>query len=355
MNKVNIPKVEIIDQMATKLKGEVTNLPKDAELVFISFQTTTRFQEDLGEVRKKLKDGERNRKIVIFRSPKEKFVAEKGGKVTLFWISGSKLKPIWEYDCSFASAINVNAYGLHLGFLKKIITIKGNDFIVRTHPWFNHVHSIENSSEGNMLITSSGLDLILEISALPTKDKPTFAWWATDYGFSSMNPKMKKKLSKSKDYRTKLFGVYDQATHINSAIETKDKNIIATLFHQGEIIKIDRETGNYKILVGDLKKPHFVRKIRGGFIVCDTGNHRILLFNNEFRIREEINLGCEWIQDAWLSFDGRLMWVLDCNNTRVVKIDLTTKKEVASYKYDLNYRGFQIYPVKNRNWLINHL
>ena len=109
-------------------------------------------------------------------------------------------------------------------------------------PHFNALHSISRTRRG-YLVASTGLDLLLEFN----RDGETlWSWWATDHGFEFTPGGRRRKIDKSADHRTIQYGTLSQTTHLNSAAELPDGRFLATLFHQGVVLVIDRETGEWQ-------------------------------------------------------------------------------------------------------------
>src|SRR5207237_9214072 len=98
----------------------------------------------------------------------------------------------------------------------------------------------------------------------------------TAYGLTpNGRPRVKKK---APDHRKILYRTLQQTTHINSAAELPDGRFLATLFHQGMIIVIDRETGAWQPVLEGLDHPHAVRVLdENHFTVADTVHGRAWL------------------------------------------------------------------------------
>lgn len=125
------------------------------------------------------------------------------------------------------------------------------------------------------------------------------------------------------DHRGLLYGTATHTTHINSAVELPNGDILASLFHQGLVICIQRETGQWKPLLEGLHHPHFVR-LHGtqAFTVADSGHGRALLVSmqseKKVHIEREITLETEWLADCFYDEERALWWLLDAHNSHVV-------------------------------------
>jgi hypothetical protein len=184
-----------------------------------------------------------------------------------------------------------------------------------TSPLFNALHSISRTRHG-YLVASTGLDLVLEISSA---GKILWSWWATEHGFAYTPEGERRQLDKAGDYSKVKFGTLQQTTHVNSAAELPDGRVLATLFHQGQVIAIDRETGHWQPILEGLDHPHSVRIINEQyFTVADTVNGTALLVRldhsgQQGHVEESIEAGTSWLQDAsyhaqsntWVLVDGK--------------------------------------------------
>lgn len=176
----------------------------------------------------------------------------------------------------------------------------------------NAVHWISPSRHG-WLLASSGLDLIFEIQA---DGDITWEWWATEHGFVHDPRGRRRHVTRDKDHRGIDYGTLAQTTHVNSVAELGSDYVLATLFHQGTVIRIQRSTGDWNVILGDLIHPHAVRQMPDGrFSVVDTGRGRVLIIDPSGGREPEMVIAADtdWLQDAafdpadrrWLLVDGR--------------------------------------------------
>jgi len=185
-------------------------------------------------------------------------------------------------------------------------------------PAFNMLHSLSRSKQG-YLVASTGLDTILEFTE---GGELLWNWWATDHGFGQTPTGEPRVLDKSVDHRGIKYGTLAQTTHVNSVAELPDGTILATLFHQGMVIAIDRATGAWKPVLEGLDHPHSVRILNEDYItVADTARGRALLVNIKGlkgTIEVEVFADTSWLQDC--SYDQRHdRWLLvDGKNSRLV-------------------------------------
>ena len=95
------------------------------------------------------------------------------------------------------------------------------------------------------------------------------------------------------DQRVQKYGTLKQTTHVNSVAELPDGRVLATLFHQGTVIAIDRATGSWQTLLGGLDHPHAVRVLDEEHItVADTAHGKALLISlkgGQARVEVEVD------------------------------------------------------------------
>src|SRR3989344_777565 len=124
--------------------------------------------------------------------------------------------------------------------------------------YFNDIHSL-NTTKNGLLITSSGLDLILEIDY---HGQILWSWWGTKQGYSTTPLGKKRKINETINNRKMDYPTLEQTTHVNSAVfsDKREERIIASLFHQGEVIEINKSSGKTKTILEKLKQPHSIYK-----------------------------------------------------------------------------------------------
>src|SRR5712692_8056308 len=209
-------------------------------------------------------------------------------------------------------------------------------------PLFNALHSISRTRQG-YLVASTGLDLLLEFNR---NGEILWSWWATDHGFELTPTGRPRVIQKTADHRTIRYGTLQQTTHINSAAELPDGRFLATLFHQGMVIVIDRETGEWQPVLEDLDHPHSVRVLdEEHFTVADTVRGRALLVRikgGKGDIKEEIDAGTSWLQDC--RYESRHdCWILvDGKNSRVsLRRGRSGTTPLAQFDFDPEWRLYE--------------
>ena len=92
--------------------------------------------------------------------------------------------------------------------------------------------------------------------------------------------------------------------HVNSAIALPNNNVLATLFHQGALISIDRDRKTARVVLDGLSRPHGVHARNGGYLLSDTLGHRVVLLDERLQVCREIPVGTQWLQDTISTSEG---------------------------------------------------
>lgn len=184
-------------------------------------------------------------------------------------------------------------------------------------PLLNAVHWLTRSRAG-WLVVSSGIDLVFEIDV---HGNVLWTWWALDHGYECDPLGRVRVLDRGADHRGIDYGTLANVTHVNAAAELPDGSVLATLFHQGELVRIRRD-GRTDVVLSGLRHPHAVRLLPDGRAsVADTGRGRVVLVDVERCVSAEVlAIATDWLQDArWDPTAGS--WVLvDGRNSHVVVV-----------------------------------
>jgi hypothetical protein len=146
------------------------------------------------------------------------------------------------------------------------------------------------------------------------------------------------------------YGTLAQTTHVNSAAELPDGTVLATLFHQGMVIAIDRESGDWQPVLEGLNHPHSVRVLNENYItVADTGHGRALLVHLKDRkgtIETQVAADTNWLQDCCYDYQNDRWFLVDGKNSRV-DLRTGTVGERALARFDLNpeWRLYEVLPL----------
>jgi hypothetical protein len=213
-------------------------------------------------------------------------------------------------------------------------------------PNFNLLHSLTRTKRG-YLAASTGLDAILEFTR---EGELLWSWWAVDHGFEYTPTGERRIIDKTADHRGIKYGTLTQTTHVNSAVELYDGTFLASLFHQGTIIAIDRESGAWQPVLEGLDHPHAIRVLAEDYItIADTGHGRALLVkieNGKGRIEAEVQADTNWLQDSVYDIRNDCWILVDGKNTRVtVRAGTDGGKQIARYDLNPEWRLYEALPL----------
>ncbi len=210
-------------------------------------------------------------------------------------------------------------------------------------PLFNVLHSLSRTQHG-YLVASTGVDALAEFDE---QGRLLWQWWAVEHGFALTPTGVPRVLDPTEDQRPIKYGTLDQTTHVNSAAELPDGRVLATLFHQGMVIVIDRETGAWEPVLEGLNHPHAVRILdEQHFTVADTGRGRALLVSfvdQRGRIIKEIKADTDWLQDCQYSERDDCWFLVDGKNSRVLLYNgISGYKLLACFELDPEWRLYEL-------------
>jgi hypothetical protein len=191
-----------------------------------------------------------------------------------------------------------------------------------THPWFNYIHSVDITPDGTLLLASAGSDLLIELTP---GGEVVWHWFGPEHGYVECPDGSAAFFDRNADYRGMPRSTDEQAMHVTSAILESPRRVLATLFHQGTLIAIDRETGRTRTLVEGLRRPHGLHRHDGGFILSDTLGHRVLLLNHQLEVHSEIFFGSQWLQDTIVTSAGTYLTLENVHVDQLPEPGLTNK------------------------------
>ena len=241
---------------------------------------------------------------------------------------------------------------------KKIfISINGTDILILndklnpirsiSNPFLNDIHSISLTNKG-ILVSSTGIDALIEIDL---KGNMLFDWFAVEHGYKKDPKGRERMIPKNIDHRAISYPTMRHTTHLNSALyigKTKlyKETIICTLFHQGEVIAIDRSTKNFSTVIKGLKKPHSLDRIAFDLLMLsNTANNEIIIFNRDFEIKKRVKIrDAEWIQDAICLSNGNFL-VADANHNRILEVN-EFGEIIDSYNFNKDWKIFKFKELK---------
>jgi hypothetical protein len=246
-----------------------------------------------------------------------------GGKTGLLCLLDETGKPQQAIELlSPAGMVRSNDGGIFVAAASTIHRVSSDLTSIQTdvvnQPLFNVLHSLSRTQHG-YLIASTGIDVLAEFDE---QGNLLWDWWAIEHGFAMTPTGVPRVLDKAADHRSIKYGTLEQTTHVNSAAELPDGRILATLFHQGMVIMIDRASGDWQPVLEGLDHPHSVRVLdEQHFTVADTARGRALLVSlveQRGRIVMEIRADTDWLQDCQYSERDDCWFLVDGKNSRIL-------------------------------------
>ncbi|MEM7030112.1 MAG: hypothetical protein AAF629_11145 [Chloroflexota bacterium] len=209
-------------------------------------------------------------------------------------------------------------------------------------PTFNALHSLSKTKQG-YLIASTGLDLLLELDAW---GQVIWSWWADEHGFDKTPLGEPRTIDKDFDHRGLEYGTLTHTTHVNSSAQKSGGSVLASLFHQGTIIEIEPETGQWYSLLGGLDHAHSIRILDDQtFTVADTGRGKALLIHQDgrlARVKSSIHIETTWLQDCTYLPEQDIWVLVDGQNSRLVlRSGLDGSRTLTEYQFDKEWRLYE--------------
>jgi hypothetical protein len=212
-------------------------------------------------------------------------------------------------------------------------------------PLLTQVRSLRRTEKG-ILVTSSGVDALLEFDLT---GQLIWSWWGTEHGYDQAYGGGKRVIDKNIDHRLKNYPGRLQTTHLNSAITDPydNRKILTILFYQGKVARIDRETLQTDIVISGLNGAHHIRPHSGGYMLSNSRNGEVLLFDKDFNRVNRIQgtnpyFPVKWVQDAIETPFGTHL-IADCNAFKLREQSLSGQEK--SFNTKMPNRVFQIEPV----------
>ncbi len=239
----------------------------------------------------------------------------------------------------YKSKVFVNSINKGIVYIldKKTLEIVGKI----KNPLLCKPHSIVKTKRG-FLITSTALDTIIEVN---NKGKTLWKFCFVDNDKYKLDQLGKRRLINWKLNHNKIiYPSLTHTTHVNFA-KFKDKNnILATLFHTGELVEINIKNKKIRTIKGNLGHPHgFHSLAKNKNIIVDTSNNRLIVTDKNFNELYTIFGDYSWIQS--IAVNKNNIYISDADNHRIVKIDKVGVKQ-KEYSFSKEYRLFEIIKYK---------
>ncbi|NQU84417.1 MAG: hypothetical protein HQ541_01530 [Mariniphaga sp.] len=222
------------------------------------------------------------------------------------------------------------------------------------HPWLSYIHTVRFNNKGDrILVSSSGLDIILEFEL--ENGECIWEWLAWENGFDTgFDPvnNVEFRLTRSKQ-KAKIFienGIdYNLITNpqndhlptamrtafINTAEYDSNGDILATLFHSGSVIRINKNNLSWINIIKGLSKPHGCSTYSNTYIVTDTAHGQIIIFDSKKQIQLSFRKepgkpdsmeDLEWLQTSCVS--DKTIITVDSNRSQLTFLDIKEQKKM---------------------------
>lgn len=220
-----------------------------------------------------------------------------------------------------------------------ILTVKGGNTIRNLkHNLFSQVHGISKAKKG-FIAACTNTDSIVqfEVNSEDEYVSEIWKWLATDNGYDLDTKGKERKIDPSNDYQfVDEGGTRSHSTHLNSATEYSDDSILTTLFHQDELLMIDKKTKNSEAVLSNMTNLHHIKKNpSGGYMFSATRDNKIVFLNDQLEIIKIIKEDFDWVQDCEI-VDKNII-ISDNNNSRFVLFDSSFNK-ISEIKWDKGLR-----------------
>jgi hypothetical protein len=212
-----------------------------------------------------------------------------------------------------------------------------------SHPALNDIHGIARTSRG-LLVANSGTDCLIE---LDFDGNALWEWWAAEHGMTMTPSGLSRESGRGREHRDRYYHTRYQATHVNQVdvYGPHDEYVVATLFHQGMVVRIDRTLPparqRAEIVLAGLARPHGPIPYSAGWLVCNSLGKEIVTLDRELETVERIPYDGGWIQDATELSNGHIL-LNDVDNHVLVELRGPDWGEVERVDYDPSWRMAEI-------------
>jgi hypothetical protein len=212
-----------------------------------------------------------------------------------------------------------------------------------SHPALNDIHGIARTKRG-LLVSNCGTDCLIE---LDFAGNSLWEWWAGDHGMTLTPSGLTREAGRGGEHRNRYYHTRYQVTHVNNVdcYGPNDEYVLATLFHQGMIVRIDRTNPRARqraeIVLAGLARPHGPIPYSGGWLVCNSLGKEIVTLDPELDVVERIPYDGGWIQDATELSNGHIL-LNDVDNHVLVELAGPDWHEAERVPYDHSWRMAEI-------------
>lgn len=280
------------------------------------------------------------------RGSNKPFVGKLGGMVELVhWESKAV---VWQMEMESPAGLYYDEQTglLYINSIRKgkILIISMSDKkIIDTidNPYFNKPHSLVKTANG-FFVSSPGVDAIVEIN---TRGNTLFSLFFVDCGYSFDQFGNKRVINKGINHQSVEYPSLHQTTHVNYVryLDNSETQIVATLFHVGELVVVDKATKTLTVKLSGLKNPHNFKPAGEQFLLCNTCGNVVFVLDKEFSISRVVQFDkrISWIQDAiWIPQDDTIL-VADADSNKIIQVN-SLNKIIDEYQFSIHNRIYDI-------------
>lgn len=273
------------------------------------------------------------------------FIKELGGRIEV--IDWSTKKVVWSmpidspagtYQLS-SDLLMVNS--IRSGTINVVSLSRQTIVSTINNPMLNKPHSLIATSSG-FLVASTGVDAIIEVDQ---KGLTIFSFFFTDHGYNLDQFGRKRTIDVGANHQGVEYPSLYQTTHVNYAryIDKAESRIVATLFHPGELVTIDKSSGNVEVILSGLKNPHNLKPALDKQLLCNTSVNTILIMNRDFLVTGQLGEGhgMSWVQDAVYCEASGTIVAADADNHRLLELDWSNSV-VDEYCFPIDFRIYEV-------------
>ncbi|UCG12383.1 MAG: hypothetical protein JSU72_18105, partial [Deltaproteobacteria bacterium] len=175
---------------------------------------------------------------------------------------------------------------------------------------------------------------------------------ATENGYDLRPNGRARRIAPEMDHRPRCYMTLQQTTHVNSVVisRTEPGVIYASLFHQGEIIRINMKNSRTTRALAGLGHPHGLKPdSNGGYVVTQASAGRVTIFDSEFRCIESFyDFEVEWLQDAYALTQNEYVYT-DAYNAKLKVLNLPRKSIEGGLHYEPEFKVYQVRSISDRD------
>lgn len=216
-----------------------------------------------------------------------------------------------------------------------------------SHPSFNDLHTVV-AVDGNLLVTSSGVDAVVEID--PKTGQSPWSWWAGAWPSPVSTARVP---DPEADHRGRRYATLDRALHLNSAVLWGDE-VLVSAFHTGEILGVSRESGRARTCRDGLDHPHALAwaGTDDSLLCCESARGQVrVLDGQDLTDKVCLSPGLRWVQSACVSGRDTLIFADNPHfgagrraqgPARLVEVDTGTGLSTVGLELPAGWRLFSV-------------